>query len=99
MVAWLRIVRACFCEAYSQDSLELFAPQLFCTSCTLLPAIANSAHGGDRSFHTWAARKVLQGLRSFGEAKGWRSTEGMGAAQGGAPLRPYLRRAASLPDL
>ena len=68
-----RIVRICVCEAYSQDSLELPAPEHFRQVCIPCPAVAHLAHAEGRLFPAWTNGKVPQALRAPGDANGWKN--------------------------
>ena len=87
MAVGSRIVCACICEAYSQDSFDLRTPRPFCPVWTSRPATVSLAHPGDTLFPLWNGRKVLEDLRSFGKATSWNSAERMGTH--------FLRRGAA----
>ena len=50
MASGSRLVRACTCDEYAGDSLELHIPQLLCLVCQLWPAIRQRAPVGGALF-------------------------------------------------
>ena len=71
MATGSRLVRACICEEYSLDSLELHIPQLLCPVCQLWPAIRQQAPVGGALFEGWTGKRVLAELRYFAEGREW----------------------------
>ena len=65
MASGSRLVRACICDEYASDSLELRIPQLLCPVCQLWPAIRQRAPVGGALFEGWAGKRVLSELRYF----------------------------------
>ena len=60
----------CICGDYAPESLELRVPQLCCPGCRLWPAITWRVRAGELLFANWAARRALEELRFFAEARG-----------------------------
>ena len=71
MAAGSRLIRACICDEYASDSLELHIPQLLCPVCQLWPAIRQRAPVGGALFEGWTGKRVLSELRFFAEGRGW----------------------------
>ena len=69
MAAGPRIVHDCIRDSHSQKSLDLHVPKLFFPVCFSWPVAARPAHEGDGLFTAWNVRKLLEGLRSIGEAR------------------------------
>ena len=59
-----KIARACICEQYAQDALELHVLQLFCPVCQIRPAIRQLAATGEQLLPGWAGGRVLAELRA-----------------------------------
>ena len=76
------IARTCICEAYSQESLEIRAPQFFCPVCRLRPAVLRWATAGARLFPAWASARVLGELISFARSKARRIADRRRGAKG-----------------
>ena len=80
MASGSRLVRACICDEYARDSLELHIPQLLRPARQLWPAIRQlwrsrvSSGGspvGDPIFPGWNGERVLSDLRGFAAGRNW----------------------------
>ena len=66
-----QLVRACVCEEFTREPLELHVPRLLCPVCQLWPAIRQRAAAGEPLFPCWAGEKVLTELRAFAGTRNW----------------------------
>ena len=71
MASGSRLVRACICDDYSPDSLELHIPQLLCPASQLWPAIRQRTPVGELLFPGWNGKRVLSDLRGFAAEREW----------------------------
>ena len=71
MAAGSRLVRACICDEYTRDSLELHIPQLLCPVCQLWTAIRQKTPVGEPLFPGWNGKRVLSELRDFAAGREW----------------------------
>ena len=79
MASWSRLVRACICEDYARDSLELRIPQLLCPACQLWPAIRQRTPAGGPLLEGWAGKRVPSDLRDFAAGREWPRGAKLGA--------------------
>ena len=100
MAAGPRLIRACICDEYAIDSLELHIPQLICPVRHLWPAIRQRAPVGGALFEGWAGKRVLSELRYFAEGREWPRATKLGAHsfRGGA-ARAILEAGGSFSQL
>ena len=71
MAAGSRLVRACICDEYARDSLELHVPQLLCPACQLWAAIMQRAPVGGLLFPGRNGKRALSELRDFAAGREW----------------------------
>ena len=71
MASGSRRVRACICDEYARDSLELHVPQLLRPTRQLWPAIRQKTPVGDPIFPGWNGERVLSDLRGFAAGRNW----------------------------
>ena len=71
MASGSRLVRACICDEYTRDSLELHIPQLLCPARQLWTAIRQKTPVGEPLFPGWNGKRVLSELRDFAAGREW----------------------------
>ena len=100
MASGSRLVRACICDEYASDSLELRIPQLLCPVCQLWPAIRQRAPAGGALFEGWNGKRVLSDLRDFAAGREWPRAAKLGtnSVRRGA-ARAMLEAGGSFPQL
>ena len=102
-----KLTRACICEVYAPDALELHVPQLLCPFCYLWPAVRRLAAAGGKLFPGRAGKKALtapgisERWRNGAELAVWAPTplEGVRPEQSrrlGGPPPSYFARASGI---
>ena len=71
MAAGSRLVRACICDEYARDSLELHIPQLLCPARQLWTATRQKTPVGEPLFPGWNGKRVISELRDFAAGREW----------------------------